>query len=155
MDIYLRPLVYEDAMVSYKWRNNPKIWEFTGKRPDKIITYDIEAVWIEEVLKRDNEKRFAICIKENNEYIGNVQLTNISNSDAEFHIFIGEEKYWGKGIASEATRQILHIAKADLNLNEIYLFVNKKNVNAISVYLKNGFIIVDDKTEMIKMICKI
>ena len=38
--VSLRLLTIEDAYISFEWRNNPKIWEFTLNSPTKII--DIE-----------------------------------------------------------------------------------------------------------------
>jgi len=154
MKIYLRKLKIEDAFISYKWRNNPKIWNLTGKKPNKTITPEIELKWIKEVLSRKDEYRCAICIDKTDEYIGNVQLTNISNGKAEFHIFIGEERYWGKGIGTKATKEMIKIGFQLLNLNEIYLFVNKLNIAAIIAYLKAGFVIEQCKDKQIKMVIK-
>ncbi len=152
MEIYIRPLEEKDALVSYKWRNDPDIWKFTGRKPDKCITPEIELMWIREVLNRKNEKRYAICIIDTNEYIGNIQLTSITKTNAEFHIFIGEKKYWGKKIATNATKQIIKLAFNILKLKEIYLYVNKKNVAAIKSYRNCGFYIVDDKKSEYKMV---
>lgn len=139
MKIYLRGLVREDALISYKWRNNPKVWKYTGTRPDIKITKEIELRWIENALMKMNEKRYAICVTDTNEYIGNVQLTNIEINRAEFHIFIGDTDYWGKGIGKRATEGILEIAFSNLSLNQIYLYVNTENIPAIKVYEKVGF----------------
>ena len=140
MDIYIRPLKKEDALTSFRWRNNPDIWKFTGSKPDKIITPEIELKWIQKVLKEEDSKRFAICLKENNKYIGNIQLTNIRNQTAEFHIFIGEQEFWGKGIGTKATKLILKYGFEKLNLKQIYLYVSPKNIAAIKSYEKCGFI---------------
>jgi len=148
MEIYIRPLQIEDALTSYKWRNDPDIWKFTGSKPDRKITPDIELDWIRKVMKEENSKRFAICLKRNDKYIGNVQLTNIEDGVAEFHIFIGEKKHWGKGIATQATNQILKIVNYKLNLNEVYLFVKPENIAAVKVYQKIGFKKTDKPGEM-------
>ncbi len=140
MDIYIRPLKKEDALTSFKWRNNPDIWQFTGSKPDQRITPEIELNWIKKVLKEEDSKRFAICLKENDKYIGNIQLTNIRNRTAEFHIFIGEQEFWGKGIGTEATKLLLKYAFEELKLKQVYLYVNPKNIAAIKSYEKCGFI---------------
>jgi diamine N-acetyltransferase len=151
-DIYLRPLEINDALTSYKWRNDPVIWEFTGSRPDRTISPEMEIEWIKDVLQRQNEVRYAICIGGSDEYIGNVQLTNISNNSAELHIFIGETKYWGKKFGSMATTGMVDIGFNRLGLKEIYLFVNKKNITAIKAYLNSGFIIESCDDFEIKMV---
>lgn len=140
MEINIRPLEEKDAYVSAKWRNDKEIWKFTGSKPDRKITKKIERKWILEVLQRRNEKRFAICVGSGKKYIGNVQLTDITKKTAEYHIFIGDKKYWGKGIATNVTKKIIDYAFKELNLLQVYLHVNKENLAAIKAYTKCGFI---------------
>ncbi|QPQ53479.1 GNAT family N-acetyltransferase [Chryseobacterium indologenes] len=90
-NVLIRPLVKEDALTSYLWRNDSKIWEFTGSKPDIVITKEIETAWIEKALKDKTSRRFAILCDQ--EYVGNVQLTNINDDCAEFHIFIGKKSF--------------------------------------------------------------
>lgn len=141
MNIYIRPLREEDALISYMWRNDPKIWKNTGSRPDRVITPEIETEWIKRGLKDDSSKRFAICIKTGNkdEYIGNIQLTNIVNDESELHIFIGGGKYWNKGIGKESNKLALKYAFYILRLERVYLRVNKRNIPAIKHCIENGF----------------
>lgn len=135
--VYIRPLQTEDAQISYQWRNDPEIWKFTGRRPDRPITPQIEAEWLEKVLKDPSAKRFAIIVDDT--YVGNIQLTNITDESAEYHIFIGERSFWGKGVAQLATALILRFANDVLKLNTVYLSVDPLNVAAIRVYSKCGF----------------
>jgi len=139
MKVTIRFLEETDALLSYKWRNNPEIWQYTGNKPDKEINLEIEKEWIENVLQRQSEKRFAICIGDKLEYVGNVQLTDITKEKAQFHIFIGERKYHGLGIGTKATKLLLDYGFNILSLNEIYLAVSKLNVPAIKSYKKSGF----------------
>lgn len=148
-NVLIRPLVKEDALTSYQWRNDSEIWKLTGSRPNIIVTPEIESEWIEKVLKDDSSKRFAILC--DGEYIGNVQLTNIDKDSAEFHIFIGKKEFWGKGISQLATYQILYYAKEVLKLNEIYLFVKPENIAAVKSYQNNNFVITEQDDEQLKM----
>jgi len=137
--VEIRALKEDDAEVSWRWRNDPVIWELTGSRPDRYVTVDTEREWIRSVLARKNERRFAICLPPEGKYIGNIQLTDITESKAELHIFIGEQTFWGKGIATSASKLILDYAFNDLKLKEVYLFVNKANLAAVKVYDRCGF----------------
>jgi GNAT superfamily N-acetyltransferase len=141
MEIIIRPLNINDASVSWKWRNNPIIWEKTGRKWNNVVTEDIEKKWIEKTLTEKNAARFAICLVDNFLYIGNVQLTDILEGCAVFHIFIGVPEYWGKGIAKKATKLILTHAKDKLKLSKIILKVKKNNLIAINLYNSLGFII--------------
>jgi RimJ/RimL family protein N-acetyltransferase len=145
--VEIRPLKFEDASTSYLWRNDPEVWKLTGNRPTKFITKEIEENWIRSKLNESNSLRFAIIA--NDEYVGNIQLTNIiSNQDAEYHIFIGNKIFWNKGVAQKATHLLISYIKEKTNINEIYLFVNPDNKSAIKVYEKTGFIKVNEKIEM-------
>jgi RimJ/RimL family protein N-acetyltransferase len=152
VDIYIRPLRETDAEISYRWRNDPEIWKYTLSRPDKEITLEIEKDWIQKVLSRSDEKRFAVCLRDTDEYIGNVQLTDINSYEAEFHIFIGEKKYWGKGLGTKVTSLAVDYAFNVLELQSVYLFVKKENVAAIRAYEKAGFNkIIEDESGNIRL----
>lgn len=137
--IYLRPLKFEDAETSYHWRNDVDIWKYTGHQPDIVVTLEIEQQWIAKVLMRKDEKRFAICTLLENKYIGNVQLTNINDSSGEFHIFIGDKNYWGRGIGKEATLKMINMAFNKFHLNEVFLEVDVNNIPAVKAYQAIGF----------------
>ncbi|MDO7171355.1 GNAT family N-acetyltransferase [Mariniflexile sp. AS56] len=137
--IYIRPLEEQDAYVSVKWRNNPEIWKFTGAKPDNLVTIEMELSWIKKVFERTNEKRFAICLSDSNQYIGNVQLTDIEGSEAQFHIFIGEAAFWNKGIGTTATKLILEYGFDVLKLSLIYLYVKEVHKAAVKAYQNSGF----------------
>lgn len=152
MNVLIRPLAQADAQVSYKWRNDPDVWKFTGSRPNSEITEEIEREWLANTLTDESKKRFAILV--DGVYVGNVQLTDISaNQSAVFHIFIGDTTYWGKGIATEATYQILTYAKEVLHLALVSLQVKKENAAAVKSYEKNGFVVVDETEGFINMVC--
>lgn len=142
--VFIRLLEEADAAVSWKWRNDPKVWKYTGSKPDKPITYAIELEWIKKVLQRQNEIRFAICERETGNYIGNVQLTDINGYDAAFHIFIGDKQSWGRGYGTEATCLMLKYGFNVLKLQSIWLDVKKENNAAIKAYEKAGFLDVFD-----------
>lgn len=125
--VYIRPLAVEDALVSYRWRNDPKIWRFTGSKPDRYITPEMETAWITSVLQRENEKRFAICLCESGQYIGNVFFTNVTNAECEMHIFIGEIKYWGGDRAYEAAWLGLEYMLATIGLKQVNMEMHKNN----------------------------
>ena len=145
--VLIRPLRLEDAKISYKWRNDNEVWKLTGSKPNRIITEEIEKEWLSNKLKEINSYRFAIEV--DNIYVGNIQLTDVvENESAEYHIFIGDKSYWGKGVANLATAQIIIFAKNVINLKSIYLSVNPENLSAIKVYEKNGFEKMNEKIEM-------
>ncbi len=150
--VFIRPLEVNDAKISYKWRNDKVIWIYTEFKPDKQITEEIETAWLKNALLVKNDYRFAICIKETGEYIGNVQFLSLKNKCADLHLFIGESKYWGRGIGKEAIKLLLDYGFDVLNLCNVLLKVHHKHIAAQNLYKKMGFQIINDKGVFIKMI---
>jgi diamine N-acetyltransferase len=77
MKISIRPLKISDAAISWKWRNDPDVWKLTGRKWNNIATQEMEEQWLEKVIINESEKRFAICVNEDEKYVGNIQLTDI------------------------------------------------------------------------------
>lgn len=138
--VYIRPLTLEDAKTSYLWRNDPEIWKYTGSKPDQFISQAMETNWLENKLNKPNEKRFAICVAANDQYIGNIQLLDITDTEATFHIFIGEKSFWGKGISLAATQLLLTFAFLEMKLENVSLEVNPMNIAALALYNRTGFL---------------
>jgi diamine N-acetyltransferase len=151
ISIYIRPLVVEDALISYSWRNDPKVWIYTGFKPTHFISPEAETAWLKEQLAKPNQARFAICVKELNTYIGNVQLLDIKDGCAELHLFIGNKLFWGKGIGYQATVQMISYGFRNLQLDRIYLKVHPANISALSIYEKAGFVITGKENDLICM----
>ncbi len=136
-EVKLRLLKREDAYVSVAWRNDPEVFRFTGNTYDHEITIENELEWIDKVITRDCERRYAI--EADGKYIGNIYLTDIEKGSARYHIFIGDKQYWGKGVASRASKELLDIAFNELNLNKVSLKVNRQNFSAVRLYERLGF----------------
>lgn len=149
MDVKIRPLIREDAFKSYKWRNDPDVFKYTGNTYKNEITIETELNWIERVILNKDEYRCAI-IADNN-YVGNIYLTDISEGKATYHIFIGDKSYWGKGIAQEASLQIIDYAKTVLHLHSINLRVKKSNSRAFELYKRLGFVEHEENEDWIYM----
>lgn len=137
MKVKLRPLVEADAQISYKWRNNPLVWQYTASRPDCHITQEIETEWLKNVLSRPDERRFAILA--NGVYVGNACLVAITETDAELHMFIGDSDFWGRGIGTQTLNLLIDFASGELGLKRLYLGVHPHNISAYRMYQKAGF----------------
>ena len=85
---------------------------------------------------------FSIVEKENDKLIGTagLYLINWTARRAQFRILMGDPKYYGKGIGTKVTKSIIEYGFNRLNLEMIYLGVNKENLAAIKVYKNSGFI---------------
>lgn len=151
ISVYIRPLELADARISYKWRNDSQIWVYTSFKASAYITEEIETEWLREKLTKTDERRFAICVKGLDTYIGNIQLLKISNCCAELHLFIGNKLYWGKGVGYQATLQIAQYGFEKLGLDNICLGVHPANIPALALYEKAGFEIAGKNDGFISM----
>ena len=149
MKITIRPLRIEDAYTSVKWRNDPEVFKYTGNTYSQEITIESEIEWIRKVISKPNDYRCAILADD--VYVGNIYLTDITNEKADYHIFIGEKDYWGKGVAREASQLILEYAFSHLQLKWVELRVKKQNNRAIALYIALGFKSFKDEGDWIRM----
>ena len=144
MQVTIRPLQEQDAYTSVRWRNDPDVFKYTGNTYDHEITIESELGWIRRVIANPNDYRCAILV--DGIYVGNIYLTDIEGEAAEYHIFIGNKDYWGKGVAKHASCLLLDYAFNVLSLKRVHLRVRQENISAIKLYKKLGFC-VDYKVE--------
>ena len=152
MDVQIRRLEVKDAYTSVAWRNDKDVFRYTGNTYNHEVTIESELEWIEKVLGNRNEYRCAILA--DGVYVGNIYLTNITETSAAYHIFIGEKEYWGKGAGKRASILILNHAFKDLNIENVTLNVNADNIRAIRLYNNLGFRSVGNSADKIRMECK-
>lgn len=151
MIIEVRPLEIDDSQISYNWRNNPKVWELTGSFPDRLVTLEMEKKWIEDVLKREDECRFAILC--DRVYVGNIYITGIdlNKQDGELHYFLGDPNIWNKGITTKAVSLVIDIIRDTLDLKKLYAIVKHNNVGSLKMLQKNGFMQSSSDEQIVKM----
>ncbi len=149
MEVKIRPLREEDAYVSYKWRNDPLVFKYTCNRYTSEITLESELEWIRRVTKNPADYRCAIGA--DGVYVGNIYLTDITNKEADYHIFIGDRNYWGKGVAKKASQLLIKYGFETLNLDRINLQMRTENHTAYHLYLTLGFIEIERSEEFITM----
>ena len=152
MNVTIRPLVEEDAYTSVKWRNDSEVFKFTGNTYKHEIKIENELEWIRKVMANPADYRCTILADD--VYVGNIYLTDINDGNAHYHIFIGDKKYWGKGIAKQASLLILEYAFNVLKLDEVYLRVRKENISAYHLYLNLGFSEIFSEEQWIGMVIK-
>ncbi len=138
-NIYLRPVEKEDMDLIYRALQNPEIRRLTGAK--NIATKPQLEQYFERINSDNNRVDFTICLKENNEVIGDIALMNISQSNrsAVTRIAISKEAYFGKGYGTEAMKLMLDYAFGVLNLHRVQLDVYSYNERAIKSYEKVGF----------------
>lgn len=149
MNVTIRPLRVADAATSVVWRNDPGIWTYTLAAGRSGSTLEKEAAWIERVMADSTGRRFAI--EADGRYVGNIYLTDIIDGTAQYHVFIGDRGYWGKGIARQATAKILDHAWSVLELASVELAVHRANEAALALYRRQGFQDIGAEGDFVRM----
>jgi RimJ/RimL family protein N-acetyltransferase len=142
-DVYLRALEVADLERTWKWHNDPRLYD-TLVSPFRYVSQAAEEVWIRtKVAYSRTEVQLAICLKEGDRHIGNIHLTDIDwvARHGSLGLFIGETEDRSKGYGQQAVRLMLRHAFADLGLYRVYLTVLDDNPQAIRVYEKCGFVV--------------
>ena len=87
-----------------------------------------------------------IFVEPKDAHIGNVKLEPIiPKKSAAIGILIGEESWRNKGVGFEVITRVLEFCFTDLELELVELGVDKKNLKAINLYTRLGFI--EDRQE--------
>jgi len=140
-NVYLRSVEKADLPNFVKWINDPEVtyYLFMGTRPAHLELL-IEQ-WEKEI-RNPNEIVLAIVDKKKDKIIGWTGLYSIRwvAQSAEYRAFIGNKKYWNKGIGTEVARLMIKYGFEKLNLNKVWLGVNASHRGAIRSYEKAGFV---------------
>src|SRR3989344_2131590 len=138
--VALRPLFEADIRLLWQWLNDREAtyFMFYGQRPQT------EEQVREHFMKQATNESNVLCIilnKKNARPIGFAGLYDLhfTARSAEFRVFIGEKKFWGKGFGTEVTELLTFYGFDRLNLNRIYLGVTSENKGGVKAYEKAGF----------------
>lgn len=117
--------------------NDKNISRFISTK-DKLYTYENEFDWVCQKLK-EKALIFSMIERKTNNFIGNVELMNVTDDSAEIGISI-TANYQNKHYGSEAMNMIIDYSFNKLKLKELRLIVFSHNQRAIHLYEKLGFI---------------
>lgn len=99
------------------------------------------ATYISAMLSEDETETFAFAITVDDKTIGSISAfrqTNIHRQTAEIGYYIAEP-YWGKGITTEAVRQICRYVFDNSDILRIYAEPFAHNIASCRVLEKSGF----------------
>jgi len=138
-NIILRPWQKQDAQELAAVANNRNIWNNVRDALPSPYTVMDALQWIAHVNKHNPVMNFAIvCDGVVVGSIGCHPKEDISRKNIEIGYFVGEN-YWGKGIATEAVKQLLVFISTRLDAVRIEAHVFAQNKSSMRVLQKNGF----------------
>ena len=137
--VLLAPITRKDGPQLFKWINDPGLVRFSA--PYRPVHEPSHAEWLRSLAHRDDAVAFAIRMKKRGRLVGICQLTGISrvHRSADLQIRIGDERWRGRGIGTEAVRLLVDFAFRDLNLHRVSLQVFRSNARAVRSYERAGF----------------
>ena len=138
-NIYLAPMMVEDAKIYCKWLNDSAVTDGLNKTQD-VTTLENEIEYITESNKK-GKYFFGIVKKENDELIGSCSFHKIDfiNKTGTIGILIGEKENRGKGYGSDTLKVLLDYGFKELCFHNINLTVYSFNESGIECYKKVGF----------------
>lgn len=138
--LYLRALELEDYKISIRWRKDEDIWDMLGGTK-YFVSEAYEKKWVENTIFNTNDLRLAICLCENDRYIGNVYMTDIDmiKRSCHSHVLIGEKDCWGKGYAREALLLAIDYMFKERNIHRIQANVLESNIQSLKMHEKCGY----------------
>lgn len=140
--LLLRPWQQEDAENLFEYAKNPNVGPIAGWAPHKNIQESKEI--IKNIL--NGKECYAICLKEDGKAIGSIELklnghTDMTelNDECELGYWIGEP-FWGRGLITEAGKEILRHAFEDLKMTKVWCGYYDGNKKSKRVQEKLGFV---------------
>lgn len=112
------------------------VGRFIGRRTEPV-SEEKERKWVREKLA-ENAALFSMIEKSSGSFIGNIELMDFTETEAELGIAITAAKQ-DLGYGTEAIRAVTDYAFDQLVLKRVFLKVYPDNARAIRVYEKCGF----------------
>lgn len=138
--IYLRPLQEVDAPIMLGITTDEEIRYMTGTKQN--FTLEQIHAHIQNINHDSSRYDFAICLKENDQMIGELSILDINEGDkkAGFRISMSSIELTGKGYGTEAIKIVLQFVFEELHLNRLQLEVFSHNLRGLRAYEKVGFV---------------
>ncbi len=120
------------------WLNDKEVTRFSKNRFKKH-TLKSQKKFLSQKLKTKDSILFKIFY--NASHIGIIEIGKINKikNDCYISYFIGEKKYWNKGIGTKVISEIKKIIYTNLKINRIYAGTYSNNIGSISILKKNKF----------------
>jgi ribosomal-protein-alanine N-acetyltransferase len=142
--LLLRELIHSDAEAFFVMDSNPKVHQYLWNKPVQKIEETIEIIeFVRKQYVENGIGRFAMISKETNEFIGWAGLklnTETVHNKVNFYD-IGyrlDEKFWGKGYASEASFAWLNYAFETMKIKTMEAAAHTDNSASNRILQKIG-----------------
>ena len=132
--LLLRPLELSDAEAMFAMDKNPAVHKYLWQKPTQTIEETITTIkYVQSQYERNTIGRFATILKETGEFIGWTGIKfvhdHIENGNTNFYDYGYrlDEKFWGKGYATEASMAWLNYGFNQMNIKMMNAFTHRDN----------------------------
>jgi RimJ/RimL family protein N-acetyltransferase len=141
--ITLARLQPKESACFYPWLADPEVIQYSLSAFQALKTPAQIDHWFAATLQEQRSLNLGIYLSETNALIGYAGLSNLSatNQSGEYFILIGEKAYWGKGVGTAVTKQVLALGFTEYHLNRIMLTVSELNLGGLKAYANAGFVV--------------
>lgn len=140
--VYLSPVTHDDLELFYNWLNNlDEVSKYLITSTFIPITEKDQEDWYEKLSSDYFKRVFVIHDVKTDKTIGRVDIEeiNLFYRTASLLVFIGDRKFRGKGLGSEAISLVLDFGFNILGLNNIAVEIYSFNEASLAVFRKLGF----------------
>ena len=145
IEIRLQLLTTKHIKKKYiNWLHDYDVVKYTEQRFGKHSVSSVVS-FIKSKEKTKNEFIYGIFLidkkNQKKKHVGNITLgpINFRHKFADVGYFIGEKQYWSKGIATEAIRKVIKIAKNKFKLKKLVAGFYEMNIASKKALVKNNF----------------
>lgn len=133
----------EESVCFYPWLGDPEVIQYSLSAFQTLMTPAQIDYWFAATLREEKSLNLGIYLQETNALIGYAGLSNLSatNQSGEYFILIGDKAYWGKGVGTAVTKQVLALGFTEYHLNRIMLTVSESNLGGLKAYTNAGFVV--------------
>jgi len=117
-----------------QWMNDPTVTQFLARRQRQTI---LSAWRYWQKCKRARDISL-YAIYADGRHVGNAGFYDVTPTQAEVRLVIGDRSVWGKGIGTTVMEAMITEARQH-GWKQIILHVNPKNERAVKLYTKLGF----------------
>ena len=139
--IFLKVLNLSDVTEPYvDWLNDYEVTKFTEQ---KYFNHTLQSTKTFVSQKYDSESDLLFGMYVDGTHIGNIKLGPIKfeHMSAEVSYFIGDKRFWSRGIASKCVESIVQLAVMELGIRKINAGYYENNVGSAKVLQKCGFVV--------------
>lgn len=151
--LLLRELQLSDSEAMFEMDKNPNVHKYLWNKPNQNISESQKVIeFVRNQYIKNNIGRFAVILKETNEFIGWAGLKfNTEEVNGKINFFdIGyrlDEKFWGKGYASEATYAWLDYGFNSMKIKTMTAAAQTENGASNRILQKIGMLLTEQYLE--------